>query len=499
MEVSCPKAPKDVKLGRSPGWKPGRAERTKLCIYVYVQKKAEVSQRKNLIDNTRDLHGKHTSVVASLRKPDEFARVDTVMALERQPGEMRGYWKYHAPSKWFKQAKTGGKINNEKAGLLLDFGAEVSNLDAAFARKIGCYVDESRQQECVGIGEGVYVTKGRTKIKVTLAGSLVYFFDVWLGEMTGQDAILGMDFMVLAGIRLDLADGTLCLPDEIRIQLSGRRPLYGEHVSAVCLEELEVIEAGQKIEIPLRSKPSEKLWLTRGEHWIPTLVEGVGWRRYLQVTNTSDRTRCLPAHTQVGMWLSGDRVPKRQGFATVGSRRYAEWQNLVLQATTDAVSEEEALIVEPAGPKVDHPQYDPSKSILKHPAAVSNQIVKVSDRREGEDTAEEMPEGDETEGPTKTKPIETALEPPTASQPLEDHQVCISEGGQLFAENVDCHMAVLPEITMTTEDVKLQDFRIENDGENTPEEVDRLRKIIWSRQHLLLGKGNALPPAARGV
>ncbi|ETI30293.1 hypothetical protein F443_22587 [Phytophthora nicotianae P1569] len=154
------------------------------------------------------------------------------MALELLPGEMRGYWKYHAPSKWFKQAKTGGKINNEKADLLLDSGAEVSILDAAFARKVGCYVDESRQQECVGIGEGVYVTKGRTKIKVTLAGSL---------ELLRR----------LAGIRLDLADGTLCLPDEIRIQLSGRRPLYGEHVSAVRLEELEVIEAGQKIEIPL--------------------------------------------------------------------------------------------------------------------------------------------------------------------------------------------------------------------------------------------------------
>ncbi|ETI39632.1 hypothetical protein F443_14785 [Phytophthora nicotianae P1569] len=396
------------------------------------------------------------------------------MTLELLSAEMRGYWKYHAPSKWFKQAKTGEKINNEKADLLLDSGAEVSILDAAFARKVGCYVDESRQQECVGAGEGVYVTKGRTKIKVTLAGSLVYFFDVWVGEMTGQDAILGMDFMVPAGIRLDLADGTLCLPDEIRIQLSGRRPLYGEH-------------------------PSEKLWLTRGEHWIPTLVEGAGWRRYLQLTNISGRTSCLPAHTQVGVWLSGDRVPRRQGFVTVGSRRYIEWQNLVLQATTDTVSEEEVPTVEPAGPMVDHPQYDPPKNILKRPAAVSNQIVNASDQKEVESTAEEMPEGGETEGPSKTKPIENAPEPPTASQPLKDDQVGISEGGELFAEDVASQMAVLPKVTTTTEDVKLEDIRIENDGESTPEEVDHLRKIIWNRQHLLLGKGNALPPAARGV
>ncbi|KAG4241375.1 hypothetical protein PC116_g10672 [Phytophthora cactorum] len=47
------------------------------------------------------------------------------------------------------------------------------------------------------------------------------------GEGPGQDAILGMDFMVPAGVWLDLADGTMCFPNEKWIQLSGRRPLYG--------------------------------------------------------------------------------------------------------------------------------------------------------------------------------------------------------------------------------------------------------------------------------
>ncbi|KAG3151587.1 hypothetical protein PI124_g9909 [Phytophthora idaei] len=48
--------------------------------------------------------------------------------------------------------------------------------------------------------------------------------------MSGQDSNLGMDFMVPAEIRLNLADGMLCLPDEVRIQLMGRRPLYNEHI-----------------------------------------------------------------------------------------------------------------------------------------------------------------------------------------------------------------------------------------------------------------------------
>ena len=78
-------------------------------------------------------------------------------------------------------------------------------------------IDDSQTQECVGIGENTYLTTGRTKIKITLDGSLVYYFEVWVGDQVGQEAILDMDFMVLAGIRLDLAGGTLCLPDEIRM------------------------------------------------------------------------------------------------------------------------------------------------------------------------------------------------------------------------------------------------------------------------------------------
>ena len=47
--------------------------------------------------------------------------------------------------------------------------------------------------------------------------------------------------------------------------------------------------------------------------------------------------------------------------------------------------------------------------------------------------------------------------------------------------------------------VCLEDIQIPNSEGNTPEEVDRLRQIIWSKQHLLMGKGNALPLAVRGA
>ncbi|KAG3098088.1 hypothetical protein PI125_g15472 [Phytophthora idaei] len=177
--------------------------------------------------------GEITSEPPKIRKITEVRHSGVMGVPGLLPGESRGYWKYHAPGKWFRQAKVGGKINNEESTMLLDSCAEVSILDTAFAHKVGCHIDRSQVQDCVGIGENVYTTNGRTRIKITLAGCLVYNFDIWAGDLAGQDPILGMDFMVPAGVRLDLADGTMCFPDEMRIQLSGRHLLYGEKMIIV--------------------------------------------------------------------------------------------------------------------------------------------------------------------------------------------------------------------------------------------------------------------------
>ena len=50
-------------------------------------------------------------------------------------------------------------------------------------------IDDSQTQECVGIGEIAYMTIGRTKIKITSDESLVYYFDVWVGDQVGQEGI----------------------------------------------------------------------------------------------------------------------------------------------------------------------------------------------------------------------------------------------------------------------------------------------------------------------
>ncbi|GMF19284.1 unnamed protein product [Phytophthora fragariaefolia] len=265
------------------------------------------------------------------------------MILDISSGESRGYWKYHVPDKKFKQAKAVGKINNAKATLLFDSGAEVSILDTAFARNVGCHVDNSQTLQCEGVGKSPYMAEGRTRLKITLAGSLVYFFDAWVGPPTGgQDLILGMDFMVPAGIRLDLADGTICLPAEI--------------------------DMGGSEEVRLRTGPSDrqKLSVTRGDRWVPTYVAGPGQSCYLCLTNVSERKLILHGDTKIAMWLTGDRVPRLPGYVSVGSRRYAEWQNLAYQVTTDengVIPKQEEV----QGPAVERPLYQTPTSILKRP------------------------------------------------------------------------------------------------------------------------------------
>ena len=52
---------------------------------------------------------------------------------------------------------------------------------------------------------------------------------------------------------------------------------------------------------------------------------------------------------------------------------------------------------------------------------------------------------------------------------------------------------------LSPEGIELKDIQIPDPDGNSPEEVDRLKQIIWKKRHLLMGKGNALPPAARGA
>ena len=96
------KGRRNVKLGRSPGWNLVRAERSRLCIYAYVEKGHEdqgVNRWKDANVNTCGFDSKHPRFISSVSRVDEYMRSPTSMELRLSPGESRGYWKYHTPGK----------------------------------------------------------------------------------------------------------------------------------------------------------------------------------------------------------------------------------------------------------------------------------------------------------------------------------------------------------------------------------------------------------------
>ncbi|POM60619.1 hypothetical protein PHPALM_30501 [Phytophthora palmivora] len=431
---------------------------------------------------------KSTATVSRLRQIDEYARLSVMIALDVSPEESRGYWKYHVPDKKEVHAFQGFEEDQQSKS---NYAIRQWYRDATFASKVGCHIDESQTLECEGVNRSPYTIEGRTRLKITLSGSLVYFFEAWVGPPTGgQDLILGMDFMVPGVIRLDLADGTICLPDEVRLQMAGRRPLYGDKVEHVSWKDLYWIDVGQTAEIRLRGQMSNqyKLWVTRGDRWVPTITVGAGRTRYLQVTNISDRALTLHEGSRVAMWLSRDRIPQIPVYVSVGSRRYAEWQNLAYQTTTDDISEVDVgeKITEPT---VERPEYVTPAAILSRPIG----------KDEGVNLASGKCISDQGKiDPVNSNDPHTKIEANIVDLAM-DNEACIKEGRTLLAEDGEDQMAVLPEVTATPEEVKTEELQIGGAKINTQEEIERLVQIIWKRKHLLIRKSNALPPPAKGV
>ncbi|POM69984.1 Hypothetical protein PHPALM_13671 [Phytophthora palmivora] len=320
-----------------------------------------------------------------------------------------------------------------------------------------------------------------------------------------------MDFMVPAGIRLDLAYGSLSLPDEVQIQLSGRRQLYSDKARLVTWSFNYI--SGCQI---MRSSgsPGGSLGTHGGER-----------PREETITNVSDKAIILQEDVRVGIWLAGDHMPRMPGFVSVGSRRHMEWQNLALEATVEGGSEHDEILMESTEPMVDRPSYPAPRAILKRPEISQIQVKPAL-------TTEDQPSvGIDPQNRTPIQPVETEVtnqymdqvkaddldpviggsaerDPPGyLSAPIQeassenrnnspDPEIHYHEGNDLYAEDVDQEMAILPEINPTTDEVKIEDIQVGDPGVQTTAEIERLRQKIWKYRHLLIGN---LPPAARGV
>ena len=254
-------------------------------------------------------------------------------------------------------------------------------------------------------------------------------------------------------------------------------------------------------------------------------------------------------------------IPRPPGYFSVGSRRYNEWQTLAYEATTDRKEEfpeEETgpLVDHPSYPTPKKILTRPTKNVEEK----SMETVKIASRSgdEGLNTCggvNKITEEDEIEGEMPSRLAINMIKETQSATPKHDqvidhdlaeansdpmiidrdskftdqdfrsvnlaenstevkaegmltqeneegtlgNSIFYHESGELYAEDVDQHMAVLPEVVSSTAEITIDDIQVGDPGIPLTQDQEKLRQLIWKSRHLLIGKGNALPPAARGA
>ncbi|KAG6622501.1 uncharacterized protein IUM83_05308 [Phytophthora cinnamomi] len=188
-------------------------------------------------------------------------------------------------------------------------------------------------------------TERRALVKVTLGWERVYEFELWIMDHgAGVDVVLGTDFMIPAGVRLDMFHPTAKLPGEVSIPLIKTKNMLderslGPHINSGPAEGL-LIPGHEWVDYrPPRRQPSEEtheLWIRRTETLVPTVK---AFRRgkvsRVRVTNVSDRLLSCRAHTPLLLWVPIGDLPYDEGYTRLESTKYREWQVAAFEESRD--------------------------------------------------------------------------------------------------------------------------------------------------------------------
>ncbi|KAI9998245.1 hypothetical protein PInf_002605 [Phytophthora infestans] len=259
--------------------------------------------------------------------------------MKLSPGERQGWWSAKKFDRRIRmRALVQGAVNDQRTRILLDTGANASVITDAFAKKLQLrdVPDRGRRIDIQGINEGKVSTTRRACVKITLGWEMVYEFEMWvMAHSAGVDVVLGTDFIIPAGIRLDLFHGAAQLPHEVQIPLIKTKNMidseeYGSHVNAGPPERLD-IQAHEWREYRLAKRQvgleEHVLWVRRTNKLIPSVTRfRRGRPQSIRLTNVSDRTVYLPAHDSIAMWIPDGDLPRGDGYVRLESKKYQDWQ-----------------------------------------------------------------------------------------------------------------------------------------------------------------------------
>ncbi|OWY92810.1 LOW QUALITY PROTEIN: hypothetical protein PHMEG_00038030, partial [Phytophthora megakarya] len=448
----------------------------------------------------------------------------------------------------------------EREFILLDTGANVSVISAAYAKRLRLQEvsDHDRSLEVRGINPGVLETRRRALVKITLGRERVYEFEMWIMEHSaGVDVVLGTDFMIPAGVRLDLFHGTARLPDEVTVPLVKSANIvdddpYGAQVVGGPTEDL-YIPRGEWREFRLsRKRPSRathELWIRRTKHMVPTVLESRrGKPVWIRLTNVSDGTARCYKHSSV---IPKGELPREVGYVRLDSSKYNEWQVLAYaEGRDDTLLRKEKELYEcwlaEQPPTVERQEYPTPARILTRPTEdsvapkesprdssepgnrgddmSSHSSMRIRDEGETsvavgvEEEAGEEPYthptefsdvGDDEEGPSGNSVDMLELAYISAMHEIEAE---IAAGDQdndddwyeripneMELADYAHELAFLPDLTepsSTTLDYTGRNVVNENLSED---EQRKLVEVLQRHEGIMIASGNALPPPAYGV
>ncbi|KAE8966201.1 hypothetical protein PR001_g28484 [Phytophthora rubi] len=243
-------------------------------------------------------------------------------------------------------AMVHGAIFNHRTRILMDTGATTSIISLDLARRLKLKLSRGYRLRVVGFGDVPTYATAQAKIKLTLGVRVVYVMDVWVGNIgAGLDCLLGMDFMVAAGVRICAQEGVVRLPDEESLLLVGGPEI--NHVGLevdVSLTESVWLQPGRSVTLPVKcyqAKPDKvQEWAGRGDQWVTQFI-----------------------------FVEKGYLPQGERFARPQSQKYKEWTALLYEAEPSAKYLKLAELIAQqaelrAPPAVEKPVYTWPKKLL---------------------------------------------------------------------------------------------------------------------------------------
>ncbi|KAG2765214.1 hypothetical protein Pcac1_g23208 [Phytophthora cactorum] len=233
-------------------------------------------------------------------------------------------------------------------------------------------------------------------VKVTLERRLVYEFEMWvLPHNGGVDVVLRMDFMIPAGVRLDLyrsksmlsGETTLTLLKSKKIEANpvGRREVPCRSPRGLRVEAHECADFSLQKNRP--TAETHALWVRRTEKLISTLLSNRrGDLAKVCLTKVAGRDTTCDVFTDFVVWVPHGDLPREAGHVRPKSRRYKDWQVLAYEDFRDptllGLEREHYERWAAAQPSlVDRPVYITPTDILRRPSDDSGHGLTLRDGR----------------------------------------------------------------------------------------------------------------------